>query len=257
MYEEIRKPKLLKDIPSILIRPLPSIYYYSNYANIDIPQELHNFFVANVNYLSMAIKKLGGKLKIREFNEISNSVQVLSAQSKDKMQAYLEKTTIELAQLCTEHRSTLRHDMVHFKTELNKLYKEIVPSLKILVVDSNGQSEKVSKLTKMLSGFCLYDADQTSFSAGDYPKKQIISDFVVFTSVSSPEIHDHVKSLQTYQKPGLAIVHIEKDADSDKQSIRHGSQLLKIGFPVLFKIFTPIRLYTTIDKNYMRFHLKH
>lgn len=257
MYEEIRKPKLLKDVPSILIRPLPSIYYYSNYANIDIPEESHNFFVANVNYLSMAIKKLGDKIKIKKFSDISNSVTLLSARTKDNLRDDLEKATIELAQLCTKHRTVLRHNMVHFKTELNKLYKEIVPSLQILVVDSNGQSERVSKLTKMLSGFCLYDVDQTTFLAGDYPKKQIISDFVVFTSTSSPEIHDHVKSLQTYQKPGLAIVHLEKDTNVDKQSIRHGSQLLKIGFPVLFKIFTPIRLYTTIDKTYMRFHLKH
>jgi hypothetical protein len=205
----------------------------------------------------MAIKKLGDKIKIKKFSDISNSVTHLSARSEDNLRDVLEKTTIELAQLCTKHRTVLRHNMVHFKTELNKLYKEIVPSLQILVVDSNGQPERVSKLSKMLSGFCLYDVDQTTFLAGDYPKKQIISDFVVFTSTSSPEIHDHVKSLQTYQKPGLAIVHIEKDTNIDKQSIRHGSQLLKIGFPVLFKIFTPIRLYTTIDKTYMRFHLKH
>jgi hypothetical protein len=257
MYEEIRKPRLLSDIPSIIIRPLPCIYYYSSYAGAHIPDHTKTLFINNVTYLSEAVKRLGKKLNQDKYVQISNTLNGLVTQPITNLRSQLEKATLDLATLCTKNRSELRKGTAEFKIELNALYKEMVPALKILVVDNNGASERLSKLIKTLTGFCLYDVDNTTWSSHDYAKKQIDSDFIVFTSTASPEIHDLVKSLVTYHKPGLAMVHIDSDGKTDQQSIRHGSQLLKIGFPVLFKVFTPIRLFTTIDKTYMKFHLHH
>ena len=257
MYEEIRKPRLLSDLPSLIIRPLPCIYYYSSYAGVHIPEHTQSLFVSNVKYLSAAIKHLSEKLAVKKVTEISAILDELPKQPATKMRKHLEKATLDLAGLCTKNRAELRKVMTEFKIELNTLYKEMVPALKILVIDNNGQSEKVSKLINTLSGFCLYDVNDTLISSRDYAKKQIHSDFIVFTSTTSPEIHDLVKSLATYNKPGLAMVQIDKDGKTDRQAIRHGAQLLKTGFPVLFKVFTPIRLFTTIDKTYMKFHLQH
>jgi hypothetical protein len=82
------------------------------------------------------------------------------------------------------------------------------------------------------------------------------SDVVLFCSTASPNIHHQVKSLQNFKKPGLAIVQMEKDVAEDKEAIRHGSQLMKTGFPVLIKMFTPLRLFTTIDKIYLLHQLQ-
>ena len=79
---------------------------------------------------------------------------------------------------------------------------------------------------------------------------------VLFYSIASPEIHNQVRSLETFHKPGLALAKIEGNGSPDKEIIRHGAQLMKMGFCVLFKMFTPLRLFTTIDKTFIAFNMQ-
>jgi len=255
MYEEIRKPKLLKDIPSIIIRCLPVIYYYGKFARASVPQKVHDLFIGNAQYLAKGISQLGNTINHGAFLSLSSSAEKLVEFKGDNLIEHLEKITTELAQLATEHRDEIRKTVQKIRPVLNNLYQTSVIKLHTLVVDNNNEPEIASKLGKTLMNFCFYEVENTSSSARDYSSKHINTDFVIFASTKPAQIHEDVISLQTYHKPGLAIVHIEKDAPLDKQAVRHGSQLLKIGFPVLFKVFTPIRLFTTIDKTYMRFHL--
>jgi hypothetical protein len=98
--------------------------------------------------------------------------------------------------------------------------------------------------------------EQTEPVSYDYSSKLIASDFVLFYCISSPEIHKQVNSLTTYHIPGLAMMHFDKDVAFNQEAIRHGAQLAKIGFCVLYKMFTPIRLFTTIDKTYLQYNLQ-
>jgi len=110
-------------------------------------------------------------------------------------------------------------------------------------------------LIYILKNFCYYEADKASIHAYNYPEKLVKSDFIFYASTHPASIHSDIKSLKTYQKPGLAIAYIEKEGVADRQAIRHGAQLQKSGFPVLYKVFTPIRLFTSVDKLYMKYHL--
>jgi hypothetical protein len=256
MYEDIRKPKLLKDIPLIIIRCLPTIYYYGKFVGSSIPQKINDLFIGNTQYLAKGIYQLGKTINHGAFLSLSSSVEKLMQLESDNLIKHLEKITIELAQLATNHRDEIRKTLQTIRPALIDLYETSVLKLHTLVVDNNNEPEITAKLSKTLKNFCFYKVENTSSRDRDYSSKQINTDFVIFASTRPAHIHEDVISLKTYHKPGLAIVHIAKDAPLDKQAVRHGSQLLKIGFPVLFKVFTPIRLFTTIDKNYLRYHLE-
>ena len=46
---------------------------------------------------------------------------------------------------------------------------------------------------------------------------------------------------------------LKKDKKFDQQTLRNGAWLERKGHEVLYKIFTPLRLFTTVDKIYMKF----
>jgi hypothetical protein len=146
--------------------------------------------------------------------------------------------------------------MTTMRSSLIEMYKEQVHSLALVVMNNSKELANVEKLAKTLQNFCHYKVDIINPNDIAHSKKLVKSDFVVFASTHPPQIHEQVSALKTYKKPGLAVVHLEKDGQLDQQAIRHGAQLMRIAFPVLFKVFTPIRLYTSVDKNYMQYHLQ-
>jgi len=251
MYEEIHKPRLLKDVPLMLIRALPAVYYFIKYKNNNIPQKVLQLFSANVEFLAGAINEIGSKLDNKTMLSTASLVKEL-AQDMNDAGAALNELTMALSAECTKNKNELRALMRDVKPFLISLYKGKVPALKILLIDDGEEPEFIDKLSKTLQNFCFYNVEQISREGKNSAANIIASDFVIYTSISSPEIHGQVKSLDTYKMPGLAIASLTKDKES---SIRHGAQLLKTGFPVLFKVFTPIRLFTSIEKSYIIYHL--
>ena len=150
----------------------------------------------------------------------------------------------------------MRKQIHEIKTALMDIYSSLVNTIHILVVDNSRGQQDIDKLLSILKNFCQYKVHHVDSESPDHVKSIIESDFILFYSISSPLIHQQVKSLDTYHLPGVAMVQFPKDADPDKEAIRHGAQLMKIGFPVLFKMFTPIRMFTTIDKTYIQYHLR-
>jgi len=169
--------------------------------------------------------------------------------------AELRDFTQILSQTITGIRTEVERIFKQQKSNFINIYNESVKKLNLLVVDNNNEPERVNKLESTLKNFCFYDVDKTSIQAYNYPDKLVKNDFIFYASTHPANIHSDIKTLKTYHKPGLAIAHIEKDGVADRQAIRHGAQLQKSGFPVLYKVFTPIRLFTSVDKLYMKFHL--
>jgi hypothetical protein len=130
----------------------------------------------------------------------------------------------------------------------------VIP-LQIVLIEYTGGKENVSALRNTLQNFCYYKVVTEKPDSYNYGSTLLQSDFGMFTSTFPSRIHDDVKSLKSYRRPGLAVAYLNEEEERNTQSIRHGSQLHKTGFPVLFKIFTPIRLFTSIDKEYMKFNL--
>ena len=56
MYEEIRKPKLLKDVPTSLIRALPTLYYTNKLSSSEMPGRIQELYDSNVDFLNQALK---------------------------------------------------------------------------------------------------------------------------------------------------------------------------------------------------------
>jgi len=71
MYGDIKKPFLLKDIPSVLLRALPAIYYFSKYFNNATPHKTKSLFKSNLMYLSNALFCLSEKWNFKELMDFS------------------------------------------------------------------------------------------------------------------------------------------------------------------------------------------
>ncbi len=252
MYEDIRKPRLLQHIPLLLIRPLPIIYYYCRHAQKNEPTPLREIYRSHVHYLSEALDRFAQQAQIGELKEVARSVAALIRVAEQKR---LEEITVALSRICNRHQSEIRQALQALRPALVTLYRERTRKIRVLAVDVNNEPERIEKLLNTLTRYCYYPCDRCGPSGKEFPLRMVETDFVLFTSTFPPQIHSLVESLKTYRKPGLALATIDLEMQAEKQSLRHGAQLQRIGFPVIYKTFTPIRLFTSIDKAYVQYHL--
>ncbi len=256
MYEEIRRPKLLKPIPMLFIRSLSTIYYFGKYVGDNVPEKPRDLFITNLDYLSTGLKNLGNYLSDCQFNNIGEKIEQLNSISGSEIQKKLEEATVELSQLCEQQQNAIDCAIKELRMKFMENYRNTVTKIGVLVIDNNNEPEAVNKISSILNNFCYFDTERTPFPSKDYPALLANADFAFFTSTHPSQIHDMVNSLRRgYRKPGLAIAYLEKQKAPDDQAIRHGAQLQRSGFYVLYKVFTPIRLFTSIDKIYMKYHL--
>jgi hypothetical protein len=131
----------------------------------------------------------------------------------------------------------------------------LVNTINVLLIDNSCGEQDITKVAGTLKKLCYYHTNLTEPVSSDFSSKLLASDFALFYCISSPDIHKQVHSLTTYQIPGLAMMQIDRDVAINQEAIRHGAQLMKNGFCVLYKMFTPIRLFTTIDKTFLQYNL--
>jgi len=251
MFDQIHKPRLLKDVPLILIRAIPSIYYYVNNENGNAPEKINELFYGNLNFLSDSLSVIGRRLKISEFENIASDFKALKEKSNNRI-TDLNEITTRLAASCSTYRDQIRTLLREIKSSLTNSYKENVNPLEILIVKNDANPDSLEKLANILHNFCYYNTELINWQAANSTASIMASDFVIFGSTQSSEIHEQAESINSYRKPALAAAFLKKDV---VQSLRHGAQLTKRGFPVLYKVFTPIRLFTSIDKIYIMYHL--
>jgi hypothetical protein len=256
MYEEIRKPKLLKDVPTSLIRALPTLYYTNKFATDDTTDRIQKLYDSNVVFLNQALKIIGNQLKNKEFNALADEAPGLKGKPSAILFEHIQVFSIKLADLCSLNREELRKNNHQIKSQLNILYPTLVDTINVLLIDNSCGKQDITKVIGTLKNLCYYHVGQTDPSSSQFSTKLLDSDFALFYCISSPEIHKQVTSLDAYHLPGLAMMQIDKDVPLDKEAIRHGAQLMKVGFCVLYKMFTPIRLFTTIDKTYLQYNLQ-
>lgn len=255
MFEEIRKPKLLVGIPMLLIRAFPAIFYYRRYKNEKTDLKTDELYQSKLTFLIRALRMIGKGMDQKEYSDLSRSAEVFYLENTQSMEEDFINFIIELSAICDTYKKTLRAYVKANRAGLRELYKDVVIPLQIVLIDYTGVQERVSALRNTLQNFCYYKVVTEKPDSHKYGSTLLQSDFGLFTTTFPPRIHDDVKSLKSYRRAGLAIAHLDEEEGRNAQSIRHGSQLQKIGFPVLFKIFTPLRLFTSIDKEYMRFNL--
>jgi len=255
MYEEIRKPKMLQDVPLSLIRPLPILYYSNKFVTGRVPDKVQDLYQSNLIFLGDALNKISYIINNNDFRDLSLSIRSIKQTLSATHIKEIQSIGIELARICTQAKSELQKHRLEIKTTAMDLYAIEVDPLKVLLVSMDKDSGTVQKVMGVLKSFCHYNVDCSSYDNADFSQKLVNAEYIIFSSTSSPEIHQQVKKLKTYLIPGLALVPVGKQDHNLEKAIRHGSQLLRTGFPVLFRMFTPIRLFTTIEKTYLAHHL--
>lgn len=256
MYEELRKPKLLKEVPLSLLRPLPVLYYANKYAGSHIPKAIQILYQTHFRYLCLALNAAAELTSQQAFSSILQPFGTSENFPTQSRYVAVQEMSTALATLCTRHQASLKAHHQALKSKCAEIFNQQVKKIRVLLVDNDGDDVSSQKAISVLRNFCLYQTDYLSSSDVETGVKFSASDFVILFSTASPHIHRQVEMLNSARKPGIALVHLDRDKPTDRTSIRHGRQLLKLGFPVLFNIFTPIRLFTSIDKYYLYYHLR-
>jgi hypothetical protein len=256
MYGDIKKPFLLKDIPSVLLRSLPAIYYFSKYFNHTTPYKTKTLFKTNAMFLSNALNYLGEKWNADELKHFSDTICKMSVKPYKSLIHGLENEIIGFAKFCSTHRTLIKERFCEVEHRLHKLYQESVTKLQIFLFNPNGDYSTFDKVESNLYDFCDYSVLSSNPLKNHFSDNMLNSDFVVFLSIYDKHILDDIKYIDIYSRPGLALGPGNFDQLKYREAEKNSGELAKKGIKVIYKMYSPIRLYTTIDKLYLQYHLK-
>jgi len=255
MNKKLKEPNIVKGIPPILIRPLPSIYYFNEYATEKVPLAASSHFLSNVTFLSEAIQLLGQEIGGDGFSKLSKEAMRLTELEKPILGESIREITLTLSSLCLEYKAQVNESVRKSSGQFVDLYHKVVKRISILLVDNNQEPERAAKLAETLSKTCHYIVEMCDSHQESCALRIFAVDFIVFASSYPPEINEDVKKIDRYRKPILILAAGEYGRKIDMQALRNGALLARKGHKVLYKLFSPIRLYTEIDKIYMKYML--
>jgi len=149
----------------------------------------------------------------------------------------------------------LKGNLSECEEYLQKLYRESVTKLQIFLFNPNGNDSIFQQVENNLRNFCDYNVISSNPSKNHFSDNILNSDFVLFLSVYDSGILDDVQYLKTYSRPGLALGAANFNMEHKMQVLSNGTQLAKNGINVINKMYSPVRLYTTIDKLYLKYYL--
>jgi hypothetical protein len=138
------------------------------------------------------------------------------------------------------------------KPALIEQYKKHASTLSVLIITDSGHDEHIKKLNNILKNFCLYQVNIAFHSDSNLLDKVINADFMLFSINKNRSLNTDLELINVLKRPAIGLV---ASGNSQPQVIRQGNQMIKSGLPVIFQLFTPIRLFTSIDKEYIRYHL--
>jgi hypothetical protein len=255
MERGISKPNIVKGIPIALIRPLPTLYYFGRYSRNGGEDRARAYFEGSVRYLTRAVQLVKQEVKAKACDEIIGKVENMGKlQSEDLLDSVIDMTG-QLSAVCKENRDKMRDNPNLSKEIFEKLHKESVPAPKLMLIDNNHEPDRSTSLAETFEKTCFYHTEIVTGEIDDSLQKMESSDFIIFTSAYPLSINEDVKNIEPYDRPFIVLANLKKETKFDQQTMRNGSWLQSRGHEVLYKIFTPLRLFTTVDKVYMRYHL--
>ena len=250
---------MIKGIPSLIVRALPVPYYYGRYAGQDIPSQAESIYRTYIKYLLETLKQMSELLGNEQCATIKAKVEQLPKVNPSEVEAGIIEITSKLSEICTQNKSKIKEVYEGengLKKSFAELFCDVIEKTKVLIINNSNDPEWVDGLQRKLIKNCYYDVEISQTNAQEFSDLMVKSDVVVFASATPQTIHEEIKFLDTYRKPGLVLGGLKKDEKFDQQTMRNGSWLRSRGNDVLFKIFSPMRLFTTIDKIHIRFLLQ-
>jgi len=256
MATDASKPNIVRGIPVPLIRPLPTFYYYGRYATQNGSFEALKRFNSSATYFADSVKILASETNDKRFLDIADLATQFNLSDMMSIIDHVIKITTGLSDLCVAHSDLLKGNPALSKENFAEGYKSTVGPLRIILIDNNSEYERIAKLKETFINTCYFDVAISSLYADSFIDRVNACDFIVFASAYPITINEDVKNVHTYNKPCLIIANLIKDKKFDQQTIRNGNWLQRRGYEVLYKIFTPLRLFTTIEKLYMKFQFQ-
>ena len=256
MYGDIKKPFLLKDIPSVLLRSLPAVYYFSKYFNHATPYKTKTLFKTNAMFLSNALNYLGEKWNADELKHFGDTICKMSVKPYKSLIHGLENEIINFAKFCSTNRKLVKDRFSEVEHRLHSLYQESVTKLQIFLFNPNGDHSIFDQVERNLYDFCDYNVLSSNPAKNHFSNNMLNSDFVIFLSIYDKRILDDIQYIDIYARPGLALGPGNFDQIKYREAEKNSNELAKKGIKVIYKMYSPIRLYTTIDKLYLKYHLK-
>ena len=252
MFEELRKPRFLKDMPVIFIRSLPVIYYTLRTKKKQIPEKMLNLYKLNCQFLFSSVHHLANSEKVPQLMSIFDEQFLRDLQKLTITLETFNDFIIMLSQLCSESQSTIIKHMQAHKSWYIDNYTKTVPSLNLLVLCEKIDDMSSDKLIKNLKSFCFYHTELKNYDCLKLSKAIVFCDVVILIVGLNSKVHELAEHVEKYLKPQLAIAPIYDDC---QQTMRIGAHLHKSGLTVLYKSFTPLRLFTSIDREYVLYNL--
>ena len=252
MYENIRKPGLLKNIPLLIIRALPSLYYYGKFGNKCNNSGCEQLYLQNLNYLKYALKLMNNQMSVNSLDQTIKILDHLDTNQNQEILSVIEHLTTNLSDYCNVNIQECRNFYKENKQKLIDLYRDTVSPLHVLVTDT--QTDQ--RLPHLLCDVCYYDVQHARINSDDFSTMLGTNDFIILTNLNSSDIHSQIEQINSFQKPAMVVTEIDDSTLQNKIAIRHAMQLIRRGLPVIFKIFTPIRLFTSVEKTFFKYHAR-
>jgi hypothetical protein len=251
MYENIRKPALLKPIPLMWLRALPAMYYFGKYIDIDDHPRCRALFSESISYLSTVLTEFKKNQKYENISALIDRLHGISDIPQQDILAGVERFTQELSHICSVHTKQIQTHYKANKQKMIKQYQSSVTPLKVLVCGIPSDH----KVHHILDTFCQYNLSFSDVHSRDYATLLAETDIVLLGDTSDTTILSVVDQMHAFNLPAVILLIFKKWESDDYLRSRHARQLIRMGIPVIYKIITPIRLFTTIDKSYMKYHL--
>jgi len=235
---------------------MPSIYYFSKYFEDIAPKKTTDLFRSNAVFLANALESISVNPKLKELHKIARNVCNLKLVQQKHLFEETEKNLTKLAEISGQNDRLILNEVKTQKSNLVNMYDSTVTKLNILLVDNDNNKALLNKISKILANFCFYNVKVSKSVINEYSENILCCDFVVLTSAHPQSVFEEVQFIQAYCIPGIVFASIDGVSNTDKQALRNACGLIESNVNVLFKVLTPIRLYTSIDKIYMNYHLK-
>ncbi|MDZ7330869.1 MAG: hypothetical protein ONB31_02700 [candidate division KSB1 bacterium] len=252
----VQRPNIVRGIPMLLVRAMPTILYYGRYSGLQPKKDVKSYFEQYVHYLAQAIELMGQAMEDPSLSGTAEQAHQLKMIATNQIESALFQLSRTLSGIFSTKKELTREKYESpggAKEQLARLFCSSVSRPRIAVVDTNNELEWVEKLCLTLRESCLYEAHKTYSNSEHYTDDILGSDFILFASAAPQHIHEDVQALKNYQRPGLVLGQLTKNEKVDQQTIRNGAWLRGRGYDVIFKLFSPLRLFTSIDKIYVRF----
>lgn len=237
-----------------LVRPLPTICAYAGGVQTRplVPAVLEEEFYAHVDCLidlvETACLRAGVPSSVCE--EVTQKAVNLTRSKKNDLVAGVNELLFNLSRMSGIHKSALKHELSAQPQIYRDIYWGRVYTKKITLIHQGDGVESAEKAAKSLREGCYYDV--TVMPETHIALKPMSSDFVVFLPTDGPIRPATLATASTLGLPILMLIDLGRKVETaDPVMVRTAHQYTQTGLKVLYRPFTSLRLFTSVDTRYV------